>query len=147
MFSSLRKFKSIIFAIISSLFLLSNASAGPFSVDCLGLNGVDCGGLIADIVTTKFTDKYPESDYQITLLVIQTKNGITASHASVAPKINAPSGFAPIGTRAWVVTKLSEDSSAVGLIKTKLESCRQAVISLMEHCEASPDCDVYNHNP
>ena len=143
----LKIFRNSILVAFSNAFLLSNASAGTFSVDCMGLSGVNCGELIADIVTPKFTEKYSVSDYQITLLVMQTKNGITTSHASIAPKINAPRGFALIGTRAWVVTKLSEDLSILGLMKTKLDSCRQAVLNLMEHCEANPDCDVYNHNP
>jgi hypothetical protein len=142
-----KKFNICAFAIFFILFSQINAFAGGFSVDCLGLNDIACGELIADIITLKFTDKFPVSDYQITLLAIQTKNGITTSHVSVAPKIQAPSGYTAIGTRAWVVTKIGEDLSVMGLIKTKLETCRQAVQNMMEHCEATIDCDVYNHNP
>jgi hypothetical protein len=144
---TLEKFSINILSILCSTFLLSNANAGTFSIECLGLNDIDCGKLISDIVTEKFTSKYSANDYQITLLAIQTKNGITASHASVAPKITSASGFSVIGTRAWVITKVSQDLSTDGLLNSKLESSRNAVKNMMEYCEENTDCHVYNYSP
>lgn len=125
----------------------SYAYSGSFVVDCLGLRELSCSDLISDIVSTKFTQKYPPKRYQITLIAIQTKNGITASHVSVAPKIHSTSGFTVLGTRGWVVTKIAEDLSEAGLLKVKLETARESVQSMMEFCENSLDCAVFNDGP
>lgn len=145
--NTLKVLGKFIFLVFPGLLFSINANAGEFSIDCLGLKDTACANLIADIVTTKFTDKYPANEYQITLLAIQTKNGITASHSSVAPNLKASSGFSTIGTRAWVVTILAEDLSVDGLMKAKIESSRAAVRNMMEYCENTSNCDVYNNAP
>lgn len=143
-FKTLWQLQGIIFIIAISLTTPLKANATSFSIECLGLKEVACADLISDIVTPKFTQKFLSDHYQITLLAIQTKNGITASHASVAPILKTTKGFSAIGTRAWVVTDLAQDDSIDSLLKIKLKTCREAIRNMMEYCESTSNCDLYN---
>jgi len=76
--------------------------------------------------------------------MLQTTNGITAARVSVAPVLGDEIGYTTIGTKAWLVTNIAEDTGRTGLIKAKVDAIRSATKDMMDECEKTSDCDIYS---
>jgi len=142
--------KQVIFVLLTSsgLAFQSGALAGEFSVNCSYNNDnlQECANLVTDIVTDKFTAKFPATKYQIFVHsnVHSYTNGGYAAYA-VAGVVPKRSGQFP--KRAFSASNINrgnESFSRVQLAEKELETYRDAVRNLMEQCDISPTCDVYS---
>jgi hypothetical protein len=136
--------KKISLLALLSLFAMKVNSSGFFTATCTGLQEMSCAEQINDIVTVKFTKKFPVNKFQISLVMLQTSNGITAARVSVAPVLGDEIGYTTIGTKAWLVTHIAEDTTRTGLIKSKVDAIRSATQDMMNECEKTPDCNIYS---
>lgn len=131
-----------------SLFATQMASAGDFRVSCSykSDNIQRCANIVSDIVTKKFTDKYPSTKFEI--FVHSNITGFTNGGYSAY----AVAGVVPTGSGQFPIRRFSSTTingtdkkfSAVDLARTELETYRSAVQSLMDACEISADCNVYS---
>jgi len=136
--------------IASSLIVASKiACAGTFYVDVVG------GGIkpqqvvneISDVVSDKFTTKYPDTKWAIHIYMTTGNAGsdgtaLVFAFAGVAPR-NA-SGIMP-ANRVW--TSMSRYPKAVNMSLVQkhplmLAEMRQAVQNMMNDCQKSPNCDI-----
>ncbi|MBU3642298.1 hypothetical protein [Polynucleobacter sp. Fuers-14] len=120
-------------------------SCGFFTATCTGLQEMSCAEQINDIVTVKFTKKFPVNKFQISLVMLQTSNGITAARVSIAPVLGDEIGYTTIGTKAWLVTHIAEDTTRTGLIKSQVVAIRSATQGMMNECEKTLDCNIYSN--
>lgn len=124
------------------------AFAGDFSVSCTYKNNNfknRCATVLSDIVTEKFTMKFPSSKFEIFVYsnIIGFTNGGFSAHA-VAGVVQKNSGQFPVNAFSSTLMNGTEKKfSQIDLANSELENYRAAVKSLMEQCEISPDCDVY----
>lgn len=128
---------------IFCILFVFNAHAGYFTATCSGMPELSCAEQINDIVSEKFTKKFPVNKYQISLMMLQTNNGVTTARVSVAPVLGSEIGYIIIGTKAWVATEIASDTTRTGLIKSKVHSIRSATQDMMNECEKTPSCDIY----
>jgi len=134
----------IVLLICFGLLTLKAHASSFFTVTCTGLQELSCPEQINDIVSEKFTRKFPVNKFQISLVMLQTTNGITAARVSVAPVLGDEIGYTTIGTKAWLVTNIAEDTGRTGLIKAKVDAIRSATKDMMDECEKTSDCDIYS---
>lgn len=126
------------------VFFATEVIAGTFSVSCSGLQELVCAEQINDIVTDKFIKKFPFDKFQISLVMIQTANGITAARVSVAPNIGNKIGYITIGKKAWIFTDVAKEITKAELMKVKVDAIRNATQDMMEECEKTTNCEIYS---
>ena len=140
-------FKTLIAAALCLSALHGAASAGEFSVFCSYKNDnlERCADAVSDIVTDKFTAKFPSSQYQIFLHsnIHHYTNGGFGAYA-VAGVI--PRGSAMFPVRTFSATSINGTDKNFGAIEQagiERDVYRSAAKSLIDACEVSPSCDVY----
>jgi|SRR5690606_20525601 len=126
---------------------LSGAHAGEFSVFCSYKNDnlTKCASVISDIVTDKFIAKYPASKYQI-FLYSNIHSFTNGGYSAYAISGVIPRGSAMFPVRYYSSTSINGGDKifgAVQLAEFERDIYRTAAKSLMEACEISPNCDVY----
>ena len=133
-------------AIVLAGFHLS-ANAGEFSVFCTYQNNnlSKCAGIISDIVTDKFTIKFPASKFQI-FVHSNIHNYTNGGYAAYALAGVAPRGSGIFPVQYYSKTAVNGTDvvfNTVQLAELELQNYRSAVQNLMNACEISPACDVY----
>ena len=130
-----------------SIFLATHATAGEFFVSCSYSNDnlSKCATVIRDLVTDKFTSKYPATRFEIFLhsdVMGFTDGGYSAfAIAGVAQR-----GSTDFPIRRFTSVQINGTNnrfSAVELAEIELQVYRQAAKRLMDACEISPTCDVF----
>ncbi|MCP4348649.1 MAG: hypothetical protein GY795_24485 [Desulfobacterales bacterium] len=121
--------------------------AGKFSVSCSYKNDSlqKCASIISDIVTEKFTAKFPATHFQIFVhsSVMGFTNGGYSAYA-IAGVIPKNSNQFP--NRTFSSTSINgtvKKFTAIQLSNIEMETYRSAVQNFMDQCEISPNCDVY----
>lgn len=122
------------------------ASAGQFSAIGSG-TGIDIAENIADLVSDKFTNRYPVSQYSIHVIYdFQTYSdggGVGFAVAGVVPRAKSKDWvYTPIGR--YVVTQRF-NGKAIGpkeKFQLTVETIRLSVEHMMAECDASPKCDI-----
>ncbi len=142
------KVAAFVLSVVVSLATAQGAHAGEFSVSCSYKNDniEKCASVLSDVVTDKFVAKYSAAKFQIFVhssIFGFTDGGYSAyAVAGVVPK---NSGQFPLRTfSSTSVNSNNKKFSAVELAGFELDVYRSAVRSLMEQCQISADCDVYN---
>ena len=124
------------------------ACAGEFAVNCSYKNDnlKNCASKVSDIITDKFIAKFPVTRFQIFVhsnVHSYTNGGFSAyAVAGVVPK---NSGQFPLNRfSSSNINGTDKIFSQIDLAKYELDTFRSAIKSLMDQCEVSPDCDVYD---
>jgi hypothetical protein len=133
---------------VAALFVATvSAHAGAFSFNCS--TDVSCSDLLSDVVTEKFTTKFPNDIYEIFVLSHTSvfSNGTSASYAvvGVVPKSKLSHYFAP--NRSWdSVSYYGSLGNAYDKQNKSREIIRKAVESMMAACEDSKGCEILGSN-
>lgn len=138
--------------IITTLLLLAVsqiAAAGTFHYKATGsyLRTSDLDGKLSDLVTNKFTEKYPSKKWTIyvqTSTANANSDGSALYFVSVGVGPRGLNGLQP-ADRTW--EHISSDPKTVNAsVKDKkpyiVELVRERVLSMMDECEKSPNCDI-----
>lgn len=141
--------KFLVRACLASLAMVAMgpAVAAEFRVQCSYTNDNlrACASAVADIVTDKFTDKFPVARFEIFVHshVTGFETGGFAAYA-VAGVVPRASGQFPANRFLYsMMNGAPRRFSQIDLAKSELEVYRAAVKNLMDRCEISPECDVY----
>jgi hypothetical protein len=141
--------KKMLFALTLSL-MASKSFAAQFGVNCYYKNEnlQACAKVVADIVTDKFTNKFPATQYRIFVysnIHSYTNGGYSAF--AVAGVVLKDSNDFP--SYQFSTSKINQEGkyTSIQLAQYEYEVYRSAVQSLMERCEISPTCDVFKPNP
>lgn len=125
------------------------AYAGPFA--CTAYGSLGCSKHIEDLVTDKFTAKFPIEKFTIvTVYEFQTHSdggGVGYAIAGVVPKISDPEKYGNLGlfpTRRFATTRRVTGNEVKPGQKTQheLEIMRRAVELMMAACDREPDCNI-----
>jgi hypothetical protein len=137
------KFSTI--ATAAALVLIcSGAHAGEFGVECYAdVNG--CADVLNEVVTSKFTSKYPLSNWRIVVIAefqrYSDGGGVGYAVAGVVPKgssqvpVNRFSATLRVDNTRKVTAKDRSDFT--------LQVYRDAVAEMMAACDESSTCDLY----
>ena len=135
---------SILASAAALVFLGSNANAGEFSLQCYASIN-DCATIARDLVTTKFTTKYPSKRWDIVVIAdfqrYSNGGGVGFAVAGVVP---TGTGQAPV--RRVSATIRIDDTRKIdanGETDLTVEVLRDAVTELMAACDRSSKCDIY----
>lgn len=138
--------------IITALLLLAASQivvAGTFNYKSTGnvLKTSDLGGKLSDLVTDKFTEKYPYNKWTI---YVQTSTGNSNSDGSALYFVSVGVGPTNLNgiqpaNRTW--ENISRDAKTVNVsVRDKkpyiVEVVRAQVLRMMDECEKSPNCDI-----
>ena len=128
-------------------FCATGTADDKFSVACSikNENLSRCALLVADIVTAKFTARFPSTSYEIFAHsnIQEFSNGGFSAYAIVGV-IPRNSGQFPLRTySSTTIDGSGKIYSLVELSEIELRVYRQAVSNMMERCEISPKCDIY----
>ena len=126
------------------VFIGSNANAGEFGVECYAdIN--DCGAVLHEVVTSKFTSKYPFSNWRIVVIAefqrYSDGGGVGYAVAGVVPKgssqvpVNRFSTTLRVDNTRKVTAKDASDFT--------LRVYRDVVADMMAACDESATCDLY----
>ncbi|MCK7499002.1 MAG: hypothetical protein MZW92_57225 [Comamonadaceae bacterium] len=124
----------------------ATAAAGTFRVACSYENDnlSKCASVVSDIVTDKFIAKFPSDRYSIFVHsdIHSYSNGGYVAYAVTGV---VPTGSSQFPIRRFSATTLEREKRAdrAKLGEVELENFRDAVKQLMDHCDLSPDCDIY----
>ena len=138
-----------VFAILSLGFVSFFAHAGPFSCTSYGTAG--CAKNIEDLVTDKFTSKYPKNKFEIVAVYeFQTYTdggGVGYAVVGVVPKIKKSDQYGTLSlfpSNRFSATRRVTGHHVSPYQKTQYEvdMLRSAVESLMEACNRDRDCNV-----
>jgi hypothetical protein len=123
------------------------ARAGDFNVFCSYTNEnlQKCAAVVSDIVTDKFTQKFPATKFQVFVhshMQAFTDGGYAAyAVAGVIPKGSGE--FPDYRVSTTNIDGTSKMFSGVQLAEIEKSNYRSAVRALMEKCEISPSCEIY----
>jgi hypothetical protein len=137
-----KKITPYIFSICSA----TSVYAGEFTVACSYKNDnlKQCANIISDLVTDKFTSKFPSSKYSIFIHsnIHSYSSGGYAAYAitGVIPK---DSGDFPIRMYNASIMNGQDRATSLELSNVELENYRDAIKQLMDMCEISSTCDIY----
>lgn len=133
--------------VLGLLCIAAPASAGVYSVNWYA-DVPDASALVRDIVTDRFTEKFPADDWNIVVVAefhaYSDGGGVGYAVAGVAPKVNSPMALFPI-RRYSSTTRIVNRTVGPREQREQTEDLiRRAVEQLMAACDASATCEVYN---
>jgi hypothetical protein len=139
--------KKILFVIC--MFAVEIVSAGEFRCSSFGKNG--CTQHINDIVTERFTSKYPIEKFQIVAIYdfreYSDGGGVGFAVVGVVPRIRVNSvEITQVPTRRYHATKrlVGANVGPRQQAALEIETLRTAVDNLMAECDRLKDCDLLN---
>jgi hypothetical protein len=120
-----------------------------FSYACGAVENISCDGLFVDIVTDKFTAKYPHTEWKIQAYAKYSifSNGGGAGHAfvGVVPKLKGKNGKELDLIPDWRFSRTSSTTNDVSPLQKNEElrlMLRKATEAMMAQCDASKNCDI-----
>jgi hypothetical protein len=132
--------------VLIAVFFSSLSCAGEFRVHCF-TDLSDCASKVSDIVTDKFTNRYPVARYKIVVLSeflpYSDGGGVGFAVAGVSPLLKDGAGQIPSRRYTSTIRIVDRSMSAFDVTKKTEELLRSAVEQLMAACERSVNCDVY----
>lgn len=135
-------------AIIGLASLSFSVSAGEYF--CHGFGDAGCSEHITNVVTEKFTAKFPAKKYKIVVIydfhTYSDGGGVGFAAAGVAPRLEGKYSDRSLVPK-WrfiATTRIDNTRKLSPYDKTneKIELIQRAVQNLMEDCERSPSCDI-----
>lgn len=141
-------------ALLTAAFIwLAGISFSAFSgqYSCSSYGGAGCAEHIKDIVTDKFTSKFPHSKYEIVVVyeyqTYSNGGGVGFAVAGVSPKVAESNKYGALSLmpiRRFTATQRNTGDSINPYQKTQNEIglIRDAVQLLMEACDRDANCDV-----
>ena len=139
------KFKNGFVALLVTLICISSY-AGDFRVSCFSSLS-DCSTKVADLVTDKFTQRFPKSHFKIAVVAefqrYSDGGGVGYAVAGVSPVLKDNTTQFPISRFASTVRIKDRKMSPYDVTKETEELLRSAVEQLMAACDSSPSCDVH----
>ncbi|MGQ0710480.1 MAG: hypothetical protein ACT4NV_12105 [Rhodoferax sp.] len=132
--------------IVIGFSIFSYAHAGEFNVACSydNENIEECAKIISDVVTDKFTSKFPASRFSIFVhssVHAYSRGGYVAY--AVAGVVPRGSGEFPVRYFSSSAMNGEKRVDGLELSKIELENYRDVVRQLMNKCEIAQACDVY----
>jgi hypothetical protein len=135
------------FVLIGLALLCHRAFAGEFRATCYG--NVNAS-LFKDIVTDKFTEKYPSSRFTIVVISnfqrYSNGGGVGFAVAGVVPKNGNSKNYEFVPIHRFMATTArtaaGEHLTAKEAVEKEKETARDAVADLMSACDLSPNCEV-----
>jgi hypothetical protein len=138
-------------AIIGLASVAISASAGQFHTLGSG-TGIDIADNIKDLVSEKFTAKYPASKYTIHVIydfqVYTDGGGVGFSVAGVVPRPQKNDKWFYTPDLRFVSTRRVVGQSINSYEKNDMtiQVIRSSIEFLMAECDKLPKCDILNHN-
>ncbi|OGB30191.1 MAG: hypothetical protein A3F78_04645 [Burkholderiales bacterium RIFCSPLOWO2_12_FULL_61_40] len=132
------------------LFLAAkSAVAGPFSMVC-HFPSKNCGSEVTDIVSDRFTSRYPSSKWQIVVLAEFTPysngGGVGYAIAGVSRKISSPQSAtqALVPHQRFVSTsrRVGRNILASEAVEETIQLVREALEQMVVACENTSNCNV-----
>jgi hypothetical protein len=140
-----RRFRNTLVALLLAT-ATSAATAGQFLAIGSG-NGIELADAVADLVSDKFTARYPVSRYAIHVIYDfqghGDAGGVGFAVAGVVPRVKDSDWvYAPLDR--FVVTRRVDAGrlSAHERQRLSVETIREAVAQMMQACASSPNCDI-----
>lgn len=138
-------------AIFCFISLSFSALAGPYV--CINYGNSGCSKHINDIVTDKFTKKFPVSNYEIVVVydmhTMSNGGGVAFAIAGVSPRVSEAkygSGeMALMPINRYVVTKRIDANVQINPYRKteiEIELLRDAVQMMMEECDRNANCNI-----
>jgi hypothetical protein len=141
--------KSLIATLAIAIFP-SVVLAGEFNVVChvFHKNMSQCAEPIVDIVTEKFTAKFPASKYSIWVYsnAMSFPNGEYVAWAEGAVIRRGSTNFPLTRTATSKIRRDNMSNSLLPVANLELEMFRTVVTRMMEQCEVSPTCALTVNN-
>lgn len=140
-------FKAALIAVVAGLSF--PVFAGQFA--CSSYGNAGCTDEVKDIVTEKFTAKYPVAKYEIVVVYDFQKysdgGGVGFAMAGVAPKVTETQKYGDLSLMPlsrYITTQriTSTDVNPYQATKYNISNMRRAVQLLMEACDRDAKCDV-----
>lgn len=120
--------------------------AGEFRVHCFGPVS-NCATKVNDIVTDKFSQRFPATRYQIAVVAefqpYSNGGGVGYAVAGISPVLKDNTTQFPINRFSATTRIIDRKISPYDVTKETEELLRRAVEQLMAACDRSPSCDVY----
>lgn len=139
------KFKNGFIALLVTLVCIPSY-AGEFRVSCFSSLS-DCASKVTDLVTDKFTQRFPASRFKIAVVAefqqYSDGGGVGYAVAGVSPVLKDNTTLFPIRRFASTVRIKDRTMSPYDVTKETEELLRRAVEQLMAACDSSPSCDVH----
>ena len=133
-----------VIAAVFAVLLSARANAGQFGFYCR--SDVSCVGLFNDLVTDRFTTKYPSTRWHIFVLsnVYTFGDGSGAAHATVGVTPNTTDKQVVLPTNTWRHI-LSRSTVRGAYEKQQLERdvIRSALEARVAKCDDSPECRLH----
>jgi hypothetical protein len=143
---------STVLSIVFSASLLAlgvpRANAGQFGTHCFhesdAIAKAGCAHLLSDIVTDKFTAKYPATKFEIFVTSYSDKltNGGYFAYAVAGVIPRSELDLFPKQRVNRMLLEVNGDPTPAQLGEQEEKAIRSAVGSLMKFCEALPTCDL-----
>ena len=140
--------RAVITLVSATLSLVSQAAlAGPFRMACY-FASQNCGREVVDIVSERFTARYPSANWEIVVLAEFTPyaggGGVGYAIAGVSRRQSGANGQALVPKERFVSTSRRNGApvSPTQAAAETVEVVRHAVEQLMVACERSPNCNV-----
>jgi hypothetical protein len=137
--------KKILFVLC--MLVIPAVSAGEYVCHSFGKNG--CSEHIKDIVTDRFTGKYPSDKFKIVaiyeFMAYSSGGGVGYAIAGVVPRIRANGAeITQIPARRFIATQRLNGKTIDARQQTTLEieTMRSAVDDLMAECDRDKNCDL-----
>lgn len=141
--------KKVLLLLAAMIFSSQPAHAGRYVLTCLS-ELPDCSTRLKDIVTDKFTNKFPHTDWEIVVIAefqpYSDGGGVGYAVAGVSPSLRS-------GTKEYTLAPIKRYSATKRINGRNLgpyevldethSLLRRAVEQLMVACETSSTCDVY----
>jgi hypothetical protein len=137
--------KKILFVLC--MLVVPAVSAGEYWCHSFGKNG--CTEHIADIVTDRFTSKYPSDKFMIVaiyqFMVYSDGGGVGYAVAGVVPRVRVNgTEITQVPARRFNATKRLNGKNVDARQQNvlEIETMRSAVDSLMAECDREKNCDL-----
>jgi len=118
--------------------------AGRYSYNCW-MTDISCDGLFRDMVSDKFTAKFPHDRFEIFVYAkthaFSDGSGVSYSIVGVVPMLNQSYKFFP--NRVWRnVTYFKNVGDSYAQKSHSREVIRKSIQAMMADCDYSKNCDI-----
>lgn len=127
----------------------TKAYAGEYQINCY-FSGKKCASLISDLVSDRFTSKYPPSHWTIVVIgqFAPYSNGggvgFAVAGVSPTPQNQDKNATAQVPRRRFIsTTRILDHQLSPYEVNAKIESLvRDAVQDMIAECDLSPKCEI-----
>jgi hypothetical protein len=122
------------------------ATAGKFNwnIEGGGFKGSDLNGRIEDLVSSKFTNRYPNDNWTIYIFASTASGSPAINFASVGVARKGKQGMMPANRifNSYAFNSSFDNASLREKKPWLIDGIRNALTAMMDECEKTPNCNI-----